>query len=38
MTDDAVFSDDPLRVHLRELDSIPAVDQAEEIACIEEAH
>jgi RNA polymerase primary sigma factor len=35
MDADAVFYDDPLQVYLAELDRIPALDRAEEIACIE---
>jgi RNA polymerase primary sigma factor len=32
---DAVFFDDPLRVYLTELSSIPPLDSSEEVTCIE---
>ncbi len=35
MDDDAAFCDDPLQVYLAELRRIPALDRAQEIACIE---
>ena len=36
MGDDAVFTDDPLGVYLSAVREVPAMDQAEEIACIED--
>ena len=35
MGDDAVFIDDPLGAYLFAVRQVPAMDQAEEIACIE---
>ena len=35
MGDDAIFTDDPLGVYLSQVRLVPAMDQAEEIACIE---
>ena len=35
MGDDAVFTDDPLGFYLSAVRRVPAMDQAEEIACIE---
>ena len=35
MGDDAVFTDDPLGFYLSVVRRVPAMDQAEEIACIE---
>jgi RNA polymerase primary sigma factor len=37
MGDEALYSDDPLRVYLREVGKVPSMDRDEEIKCIEHA-
>ncbi len=37
MEDEALYSDDPLRVYLREVGKVPPMDPDEEIKCIEHA-